>query len=216
MLGGIGVFGMTQLRGRDVAFGIIKETQFGFSAHWTLTAIPMFLLMGSVAYHSGMSGSLFRAARLWFSALPGGLTVATNIACAVFAAASGSIVATAAAMGRIAIPEMLAQGDEKGLATGTVASAGTLGSLIPPSKLFVLYGVFVEVSIVKLFIAGVLPGLLTALVYTIMIVTRCSLDPRLAPRLSAVEIDALKPLRWRALFEVWPIVLLILRVIGGL
>jgi tripartite ATP-independent transporter DctM subunit len=216
VLGATGVLGIVGLRGFDVGFGIIKDTPFEFGASWTLTAIPMFLLMGSVAHNSGISSALFRAARLWFGALPGGLAVATNLACAGFAAASGSSVATAAAMGRIAIPEMLKQGYEKGLATGVVASAGTLGSLIPPSILFVLYGIFAEVSIVKLLIAGIFPGLLTAAVYTIMIVVRCSINPEIAPRLSSEEVAELKPERWRSLAEVWPILLLVFAIIGGL
>jgi C4-dicarboxylate transporter DctM subunit len=216
VLGGIGVFGIVSLRGFDVGFGLIKDAPFEFGASWTLTAIPMFLLMGAVAHNSGISTALFKAARLWFGALPGGLAVATNLACAGFAAASGSSVATAAAMGRIAIPEMLRQGYEKGLATGVVASAGTLGSLIPPSILFVLYGIFAEVSITKLLIAGILPGLLTAAVYTVMIVSRAMINPKIAPRLSAEEIERLKPERWQALGQVWPVLVLVFGIIGGL
>lgn len=216
VLGGVGVLGIVGLRGVHVGFGLIKDAPFEFGASWTLTAIPMFLLMGSVAHNSGISRALFEAARLWFSALPGGLAVATNLACAGFAAASGSSVATAAAMGRIAIPQMLRQGYEKGLTTGVVASAGTLGSLIPPSILFVLFGIFAEVSIVKLLIAGILPGLLTAAVYTVMIIGRCKLNPKIAPKLSAEEIEALKPDRWRSLRDVWPVLLLIVGIIGGL
>jgi tripartite ATP-independent transporter DctM subunit len=173
----------------------------------------MFLLMGSLAHHSGISASLFRAAQLWFGALPGGLAVAANLACAGFAAASGSSVATAATMGRVAIPEMLKQGYDRGLATGVVASAGTLGSLIPPSILFVLYGVFAEVSISKLLLAGILPGLLTAAVYTVMIVSRCSLRPQLAPRL---RMDVTWRERFTSLTRVWPWLIIIVGLIGGL
>jgi C4-dicarboxylate transporter DctM subunit len=213
VLGLVSVLGIGYLRGIDVAFGMFKTIPFSFAAHWSLSAIPMFLLMGSVAHHSGISSALFRAARLWLSGLPGGLAVATNFACAGFAAASGSSVATAAAMGRVAIPEMLRAGYQKGLATGTVAAAGTLGSLIPPSILFVLYGIFAEVSITKLLIAGVFPGLLTAAVYATMIIVRCKLNPSLAPRKSA-ETD------WRERFEalgaVWPLLILIFGIIGGL
>lgn len=216
VLGGIGVLGIVGLRGFHVGFGLIKDAPFEFGASWTLTAIPMFLLMGAVAHNSGISTALFKAARLWFGALPGGLAVATNLACAGFAAASGSSVATAAAMGRIAIPEMLRQGYEKGLATGVVASAGTLGSLIPPSILFVLYGIFAEVSITKLLIAGILPGLLTAAVYTVMIVSRAMINPKIAPKLSAEEIESLKPERWQALGQVWPVLVLVFGIIGGL
>ena len=215
-LGIVGFLGITQLRGMEVAFGLIKDSPFEFSARWSLSAIPMFLLMGSIAYHSGISSALFRAARLGLSGLSGGLAVATNFACAIFAAASGSSVGTAAAMGRIAIPEMLKAGYDKGLATGVVASAGTLGSLIPPSILFLLYGVIAEVSVVKLMIAGILPGLLTAGIYTVMISVRCYLNPELAPRLGATESNISKSEKRRALMDVWPLLLLISGIIGGL
>lgn len=215
-LGLVGVVGVALLRNTSAAFSLIQGTPFNFAAKWELSAIPMFLLMGAIAHNTGISQALFRAARQWLGGLPGGLAVAANFACAGFAAASGSSVATAAAMGRLAIPEMLEQGYDEGLATGVVASAGTLGSLIPPSILFVLYGVFAEVSIVKLLIAGILPGLLTAGVYTAMILLRCKLKPSLAPHLSAAQLADLRRERWSALVEVWPILLLILAIIGGL
>lgn len=205
--------GIGLVRGWDVASGMLRTEPFDFAAHWSFTAIPMFLLMGAIAHHSGISAALFRAGRVWFGGLPGGLAVAANFACAGFAAASGSSIATAAAMSRISIPEMSRYGYDKGLATGVVASAGTLGSMIPPSIGFVLYGIFAEVSISKLFIAGVLPGLLTATVYAVMIMIRCKIDPRLAPpfteRPSWGE-------RMTALGEIWPIGVLIVAIIGGL
>ena len=212
-LGVVSIVGISILRGADVAFGTLRTIPFDFAANWSLSAIPMFILMGSVAHHSGISASLFTAARLWFGRMPGGLAVATNFACAGFAAASGSSVATSAAMGRIAIPEMLDQGYDKGLAAGVVASAGTLGALIPPSILFILYGIFAEQSITLLLIAGILPGLLTALVYTVMIVARCMANPKLAPRL-----DRRVKLRERlaSLAPIWPLLLLIVGIIGGL
>ncbi len=209
----VSFLGIAYLRGIDVAFGLLKTVPFDFAAHWALSAIPMFLLMGAVAHHSGISSALFRAARLWLSGLPGGLAVASNFACAGFAAASGSSVATAAAMGRIAIPEMLRAGYDKGLATGTVASAGTLGSMIPPSILFVLYGIFAETSITKLLIAGVFPGLLTAVIYAAMIIIRCKLSPHLAP---PTNIKTNSAERFKALVAVWPLFILILGIIGGL
>ncbi len=168
----------------------------------------MFLLMGSIAFHTGMTSSLFNAARLWLSGLPGGLAVATNFASAGFAAASGSSLATAAAMGRLAIPEMLRMSYDPALATGVVAAAGTLGSLIPPSILFVLYGWFTETSIGALLIAGILPGLLTAFVYAAMIIGRCMLNPQLAP---PVRDRVTWGERWQVLLEIWPIPLLVLR-----
>lgn len=215
-LGAVSFLGFWYLRNLDVALSMLREVPFSFAASWDLTAIPMFLLMGAVTSVSGTSGALFRAARLWFSGLPGGLAVATNLACAGFAAACGSSVASSAAMGRLAVPEMLRQGYDKGLATGTVASAGTIAALIPPSILFVLFGVFAQVSVVDLLMAGVLPGLLTAAVYTAMILIRCKLNPSLAPPLSKAELETLKVERWSSLKETWPLLALILGVIGGL
>ena len=215
-LGGVALGGFCYLRNWNVALGVLRETPFVFSANWDLTAIPMFLLMGAIANNSGISASLFRAARVWFSGLPGGLAVATNMACAGFAAACGSSIAAAAAMARLAVPEMLKHGYDKGLATGIVASAGTLAALIPPSILFVLYGIFAEVSITRLLIAGIVPGLLTAAIYTIMILVRCQLDPTLAPRIDAAERKTLKRERWDSIRETWPLAALIFGIIGGL
>jgi tripartite ATP-independent transporter DctM subunit len=215
-LGGVSFAGFWYLRNLTVALGVIKETPFVFAASWDLSAIPMFLLMGAIANNSGISASLFRAARVWFSGLPGGLAVATNIASAGFAAACGSSIAAAAAMARLAVPEMLKHGYDKALAAGVVASAGTLAALIPPSILFVLYGIFAEVSVVKLLIAGIVPGLLTAAIYTLMIVARCRLDPSLAPRVDRTERAAMRGERRAALLEVWPLLVLIMGIIGGL
>ncbi len=216
-LGVTAFIGFSLQRNINVAFGVVKSVPFEVAANWGLSAIPMFILMGAVAHNTGISAALFRAARVWFSGLPGGLAVATNLASAGFAAASGSSVATAATMGRIAIPEMLKHGYDKSLATGVVASAGTLGALIPPSILFVIYGVFAEVSITKLLIAGVLPGLLTAAVYTAMIIGRCWWNPSIAPRVSSeYSRQELWRERWRSLGPVWPLVVLIIGIIGGL
>jgi C4-dicarboxylate transporter DctM subunit len=148
--------------------------------------------------------------------MPGGLAVATNFACAGFAAACGSSIAAAAAMARIAIPEMLRHGYDKALTTGVVACAGTLAALIPPSILFVLYGIFAEVSITQLLIAGILPGLLTAGVYAIMLLIRCRLNPEIAPLVTFDNRAELWRERKESLKEVWPLGALILGIIGGL
>jgi len=212
-LGGVSIAGIWYLRGFDVALGLLRSAPYDFLANWELSAIPMFILMGAVAHHSGISSALFAAARLWLGRLPGGLAVATNFACAGFAAASGSSVAASAAMGKIAIPEMLRAGYAPSLATGTVAAAGTLAALIPPSILFVLYGIFAETSVTRLLIAGILPGLLTAGVYATMLVGRCMAFPEIAPR---VDIRTTWPERWQALLEIWPIIFLVVGVIGSL
>jgi TRAP-type mannitol/chloroaromatic compound transport system permease large subunit len=114
-LGGVSIIGIWHLRGLDVALGLLRSAPYDFLANWELSAIPMFILMGAVAHHSGISSALFTAARLWLGRLPGGLAVATNFACAGFAAASGSSVAASAAMGKIAIPEMLKAGYSRAL-----------------------------------------------------------------------------------------------------
>lgn len=209
----VSMFGVASLKGWDVAGGMLRTEPFDFAAHWSFSAIPMFLLMGSVAHHSGISSALFKAAKLWLGGLPGGLAVAANLACAGFAAASGSSTATSAALGRISVPEMTKAGYDPGLSTGTVASAGTLGAMIPPSIAFVLYGIFAEVSISKLFIAGVLPGLMTAAIYTTMIIVRCRLNPKLGPPQAQ---DASRAEKWAALGEIWPLLALIATIIGGL
>lgn len=212
-LGATSVVGLILVTNLRVTLSLIKNVPFEFSANWELSAIPMFLLMGTIAFRSGMTSSLFQAARAWMGTWPGGLAVATNFACAGFAAASGSSLATTVAMGRISVPEMRRFNYDVGLATGVVAAAGTLGSMIPPSILMVLYGIFAETSISALFIAGVLPGLLTAAIYAIMIVLRCIANPKLAP-------VADRPASWeekrRTLLEVWPLPALIVGVIGSI
>lgn len=212
-LGGVSLVGLMIVRSTESALGIFADLPFEFGANWSLSAVPMFLLMGSIAYHTGMTSSLFKAARIWLSSLPGGLAVATNFASAGFAAASGSSLATAAAMGRLAIPEMLRMKYDPALATSVVAASGTLGSLIPPSILFIIYGWYTETSIGALLIAGILPGLLTAFVYAAMIIGRCLYNPSIAPPIRDVITWGE---RWRVLLEIWPIPLLIFAVIGGI
>ncbi|MCC6947238.1 MAG: TRAP transporter large permease [Bradyrhizobiaceae bacterium] len=215
-MGSVAFVGFWYLRNFNVALSAIRDTPFVFAANWDLSAIPMFLLMGAIAGNSGIGTALFRAAVAWFGSLPGGLAVATNWACAGFGAASGSSVAAAAVMARLAIPEMLKRKYDKGLATGVCASGGTLDALIPPSITFIIYGIFAEVSVAKLLLAGIFPGILTAVVYMIMIVGRAWLNPAVAPPVVFEDRAALWRERWASLAEIWPVGLLILGVIGGL
>jgi len=212
-LGGCAIFGLIAIGGWRPALATIKSVPFEFAASFELSALPMFILMGTIALHSGLTSSLFDAARIWLGRLPGGLAIATNYACAGFASASGSSLATTIAMGRIAVPEMLRHRYDPGLATGVIAAAGTLGSMIPPSILMVIYGIFAEVSIPKLFLAGFLPGILTAVIYMIMIIIRCRADPSLAPM---AEKPSSARQKWDALVEVWPLPTLIIGVIGSI
>ena len=212
-LAAVSIVGLVLLRGPSAALAAIGQLPHAFASSWQLAALPLFLLMGSVAYHSGLTASLYDAARLWMGRLPGGLAVASNFACAGFAAASGSSLATAAAMGRLCIPEMLRYGYQPALATGVVASAGTLGAMIPPSVAFILYGWFTETPVGDLLIAGILPGVLTACLYAVMIVIRCSLDRSLAP---PTRIEVTWRMRLEILAHVWPLPLLIAGVIGSI
>jgi tripartite ATP-independent transporter DctM subunit len=209
----VSVLGIAILRGWNTAWVSMGSLPYDFAAHWSLSAIPLFLLMGALAYHGGLTASLFDAARVWLGRTPGGLAVATNAASAMFAAASGSSLATAAAMTRLAVPEMLKRGYDPGLATGTVAAAGTVGALIPPSIAFVIYGWYTETPIGSLLMAGILPGLLTSLAYAALIIIRVKLNPKLAPTRD-------EPHSWGerfdALRKVWPIPLLIFAVVGSI
>lgn len=212
-LGLVSFFGIMELTNMRAALGIITAVPFNFIGNWSFTAVPMFLLMGYVCTTSGMTQGLFQAMRVCLSRLPGGLAIASVGACSMFAAASGSSVATASAMARIAVPEMLRHRYDKGLATGVIAASGTLGSLIPPSILMVLYGVYAEVSIGKLFMAGFLPGLLSAALYILMIVARVNLTPGLAGK---VEQHFTGQEKWDAIKEVWALPTLIIFVLGGI
>lgn len=212
-LGSVSLGGIALLKGGAAAYGMATLVPYEFAAKWELSAIPMFLMMGALSFHTGLTSSLFECARLWLSRIPGGLAVATNFASAGFAAASGSSLATSAAMGRLAIPEMLKFRYDPALATSVVAAAGTLGALIPPSIMLVLYGMFAEQPIGKLLVAGVLPGLLTAAVYALMIIMRCKLNPNLAP---PIEDQASWTERLNALKDVWALPLLILAVMGSI
>lgn len=210
---GVSFFGIWAMVGEKAAWGILGVVPYSFAATWQLSSVPMFLLMGFFCFHAGLTKGLFDAARVWLSGLPGGLAIATVFGAAGFAAVTGSSVACAAAMGRIAVPEMMRYRYDVSLATGTVAAAGTIGALIPPSILMILYGIIAEVPISDLFLGGVGAGLLTAFGYVVVITFRASINPELAPRLTekvplAAKISALK--------ETWPVILLMACVFGGL
>ena len=212
-LGFVSFLGIMELTNARAAWGIITAVPFNFIGNWSFTAVPMFLLMGYVCTASGMTKGLFTAMRVCLSRLPGGLAIASVGACSMFAAASGSSVATASAMARIAVPEMLRHKYEAGLATGVIAASGTLGSLIPPSILMVLYGVYAEVSIGKLFMAGFLPGLVSAALYIFMIIIRVKISPALAGK---VDENFSRQEKWDAIKEVWALPTLIIFVLGGI
>jgi len=192
---------------------IAKAVPFHLIGDWNLSAIPMFLLMGFIAVEAGLTRGLFGAARILLSWLPGGLASSTVAASALFASASGSSVATAAAFSRIAVPEMLSSNYNKGLATGSVAAAGTLGALIPPSVLMIVFGLLLNTSISTLFVAGIIPGILTAVMFLGMITVRCALNPSLAPK---VKVEVTPDERKALIADAWPLPVLILGIMGGI
>lgn len=178
----VGFSGFAYLNGIESALTLLSQDIFETLSSYPLSVIPMFILMGSFAFASGISQRLYRTCYTWFGQFRGGLTVATVVACSGFAAICGSTAATAATMGSIALPEMKKYKYDDKLATGTVASAGTLGILIPPSTVLIIYGILTEESIGKLFIAGIVPGAILTLFFVITVMLLCLRQPDLAPR----------------------------------
>jgi len=209
----VSFLGIWVLMGWTVAWGALSVIPYQFAANWVLSSVPMFLLLGYICYHSKLTFGLFRAARIWLSGVPGGLAIAAVFGASGFAAVCGSSVACAAAMGRIAIPEMIRHRYQAELATGTVAAAGTIGALIPPSIIMILYGIVAQTSVPDLFLGGVAAGLLTAASYILIIYLRVKFDPSLAPDLEdkftlGDKIEALK--------DTWPVILIMVGIFGGM
>ena len=187
------------------------ETFTTFSSH-SLSIVPMFLLMGYFATLGGMSQALFRAAEAWIGHRKGGIAMAAVGACAGFGAICGSSLATAATMGRVALPELRKYGYAGGFSTATLAAGGTLGILIPPSIVLVIYAILTEQNIAKLFLAAVVPGLLAAAGYVAVI----SVYVRLNPEAAGVRARVPYGERLGALFRVWPVLLVFVAVVGGI
>jgi C4-dicarboxylate transporter, DctM subunit len=194
-------------------FSLLGNSPFAFLTSYTLSTVPLFIFMGHLAFEAGFTTDIYKAARLWLTKIPGGVATASVVGCAGFSAITGSSVACAAAMGRIAIPEMLSFGYSKSLASGSVAIGGTLGSLIPPSIFFILYGIFSQQSISKLFIAAVIPGLLSLLGYIVVITIWAKLDPKAAPN---PQEKVTSSDRWQAMGRCWSILVIFAVVIGGI
>lgn len=205
--------GIWILFGWRPAIGALRGIPYNFAANWQLSAVPMFLFMGFLAYNTGITSGLFRAARVWLSSLPGGLAIASVFGASGFASVTGSSVACAAAMGRIAVPEMLRSGYAPGLATGAVAAAGTIGALIPPSIILIVYGIVAQVPVGDLFLGGVVVGMLTAASYILVVLLWAMIQPSVAPR---VKNDMPLAERFRVLLEISPVLILAVLIIGGL
>ena len=177
----VGFAGFSYLVSPTAGLNLLARDVFTNLSSYSLTVIPMFLLMGSIAFASGISTRLYAASHTLLGNVRGGLAMATIMACAGFAAICGSTSATAAAMGKVALPEMKKYGYADSLATGSVASAGSLGILIPPSTIFIVYGILTQQSIGSLFLAGILPGILLATLFVIVVAVMVRRNPALAP-----------------------------------
>ncbi|HXP78039.1 MAG TPA: TRAP transporter permease [Stellaceae bacterium] len=211
-MGLVGVTGYSYLVGAGPALKLVGQTSMRTVTDYTFGVIPMFLLMGAFVSASGISRELFRAANTVVGHLKGGLGIATIVACGGFAAISGSSVATAATFSTVAYPEMRRYGYAQSFATGVIAAGGTLGAMLPPSTVLAVYGIITQQDIGKLFVAGVLPGLLAMLMY----VTTVAIIGRVRPGF----LPAGRPSTWheraRGIGDVWAPLLLFAFVIGGL
>lgn len=186
----VGFLGFGYLVSWPASLNLLARDFFSVFSSYNLTVIPLFIFMGQLAHYSGISGRLFNAAHKWMGHLPGGLAIATIGACAGFAAICGSTSATAATMATVALPQMKKYNYDPALATGVVAAGGSLGILIPPSTIFIIYGIMTEQSVGKLFMAGVLPGIILAALFIAVILVWTRLQPGLctpAPKASLRE-----------------------------
>ncbi|PCM43286.1 TRAP transporter large permease [Marinobacter sp. ANT_B65] len=201
-------------RGLRPAMALIESNAFDFIHSYSLSMIPLFIAAGHIAYHSRITTDIYAAVRVWLAKMPGGLAIASLFGCGGFSAITGSSLACASSMGRICVPEMLRFGYNKQLATSTVAMGGTLGSLIPPSVLFILYGMFTEQSVNKLFLAGVLPGILTIGGFILVVVIWAMVKPEHAP--APKDLNFTNRDRLKAALKGWPALALMTIIIGGI
>lgn len=176
-----GFWGLCFLRSPAAAFDIVAKDLFSTFSSYSLTVIPMFIFMGFIAFHSGIGKSLFNLSHKFVGHYRGGLAIASEAACALFGAVSGSSTASVATIGTIALPEMKKYNYDSSLSTASIAAGASLGSLIPPSVLFIIYGIATEQSIGKLFLAGIFPGLLLMFLFMLAIAVSTYLNPSLAP-----------------------------------
>ena len=208
----VGFLGIWMLNGLQAATGLLASETFALASNSELIVVPLFILMGNVASVTGMSRRLYEAAYATIGQVRGGLAAATVIGCGGFAALSGSSVASALTMGRTALAEMDRFNYSPRLSTGVVAAGGTLGILIPPSTGFVIYAILTEQSIGRLFMAGVLPGILLLTLFLLTVLLLCALKPSLGPKGPATTLSE----KGRAFLGAIPILVVILLTIGGI
>ena len=208
----MGAIGFATSRGLDSTLNTLGGRLFDIGSGYSLSAVPLFLLMGHMAIASRVTEDMFGAARAWVGHLRGSLVLATTFAATGFAACSGSTTSTTAVFGRVALPEMLKNNIDRRLAAGCIATVGTLAGMIPPSVVLIVFGIIARESIPRLFIAGIVPGLLTAFCFSVMIYVRVLRDPKLAPPLPLAPRSE----KIRSLKDVWAALLLAVVVIGGI
>jgi tripartite ATP-independent transporter DctM subunit len=208
----MGLLGLWYISGIEVAFSVLRLNLHDAFAHYYICVIPFFGLMGYLCYESGIGARLFNAASKLVGRIPGGLAIATIFGCGGFASICGDSMATAATMGSVALPEMKRYRYDESLATASVAAGGTLGILIPPSIGFIAYALVTEQSIAKLFMAGILPGIILCLAFALMVYLRCKWNPALGPPGPSTSLKE----KLSSAKDVWPIVFLIFLVIGGI
>ncbi|MEY4912160.1 MAG: Sialic acid transporter permease protein SiaT [Pseudomonadota bacterium] len=211
-MGLVGVVGIGFTRGWEPALASTAQVVYETGFAYTLSVIPLFILMGNFVARAGLAHELFAAAEAFVGHFRGGLAHATVAACAGFGAICGSSIATAATMGKVAYPSMKKLGYSDTLSTGVIAAGGTLGIMIPPSTIMVIYGIITETNIGKLFAAGVIPGILTALLMMASIAYMTYKDPEHAP----AGKRSTWPERWAALRGIWGVALLVVVVLGGI
>jgi C4-dicarboxylate transporter, DctM subunit len=213
-LGIVGVLGLLYLKGFSVGLGVVGSIAWSNASSFSFIAVPLFIFMSGILLHSGIGKGLYTAVARWVSFLPGGLAVASIFSCAIFAAISGSSVATAATIGMIAIPEMQRRGYARPLIFGSLAAGGTLGILIPPSVPMIIYGVMTETSIGHLYMAGIIPGAVLAVLFATFVIVSAIIRPEMAPPADEDRGSFVDKLR--SLYEVAPVALLIVVVLGSM
>ncbi len=211
-MGIAGVGGFAVLSGTTPALNLLANVPLSVLTDYNLSVIPMFILMGAFASQSGMSAELFQAGRAWLGHRKGGLALASIAACGGFSAINGSSVATAATMTQVALPEMRRAGYHPGFAAGLIAAGGTLGIMIPPSVIMVLYGIMTETDITKLFAAGIIPGIMAIGFYSVVVAIVARLRPDTMPSGERMGWGV----RLRSLRPLWAVVVLFVFVLGGI
>ena len=211
-MGFIGFIGTWLLASPDTALSVLRMHAYDSVADYFLCVVPFFVLMGMICFRAGLSRTAYDAAYNWLGPMPGGVAISTVAGCGGFAAICGDSMATAATMGAVSLPEMKKYKYSDSLATGALAAGGTLGILIPPSIGFIVYGLIAEVSVAKLFMAGILPGVLMAVLFGVTILIRCKINPVLGPAAKKIEFAK----KMKSLLGIGPVAILFVIVIGGI